>query len=396
MKILQQKFERTGQGQVKLVMQEADDMWHVYNLVTKGDLVQSTTFRKIKEESKTGSIVTNKRKIIVLLNVQSVDYDPEGPSLRVSGVNIGENKFMNVGQHHTLELTMHVPFTIVKRDWDSLHKERLREATDPNLNCEVAALVMEEGLAHLCLITNTCTVVKSKIEHQVPRKRKGVSGHDKAVEKFFEKCMIAIAQHINFSVVKCLLIASPGYVKDQFTNYLEANKPEWYKRDMVVVGHSSSGEKQALVDTLSEPTVRERLSSVKFSLDLEILEEFFKLLAVDPNRAVYSLTDVKTASDLQAISTLIVSDATLRTKSIADRHKIVDLIQTTRENGGEVRIVSSAHVAGERLQQLSGIAALLRFPVYDLCDTEELTEEEQEAPEEELKFDLETLDLDLE
>lgn len=45
--------------------------------------------------------------------------------------------------------------------------ERLQQASDIAHIAEVAAVVMHEGLANLCLLTSTMTVVKSKIDVQV-------------------------------------------------------------------------------------------------------------------------------------------------------------------------------------------------------------------------------------
>ena len=41
---------------------------------------------------------------------------------------------------------------------------RIKEATDVNLKAEVGAIVMEEGLAHVCLVLSSLTIVKAKIQ----------------------------------------------------------------------------------------------------------------------------------------------------------------------------------------------------------------------------------------
>ena len=40
----------------------------------------------------------------------------------------------------------------------------MREASDPTAKADVAAVVMQEGLAHICLITPSMTHVRQKIE----------------------------------------------------------------------------------------------------------------------------------------------------------------------------------------------------------------------------------------
>ena len=40
MKILSKVIEEGGEGFVKLIPEESEDLWHVYNLVAKGDVVK--------------------------------------------------------------------------------------------------------------------------------------------------------------------------------------------------------------------------------------------------------------------------------------------------------------------------------------------------------------------
>jgi protein pelota len=54
---------------------------------------------------------------------------------------------------------------------DSLFLQGLDDACDISTRAEVAALVMQEGLAHICLITPAMTVTKLKIERNLPKKR---------------------------------------------------------------------------------------------------------------------------------------------------------------------------------------------------------------------------------
>lgn len=39
------------------------------------------------------------------------------------------------------------------------------------------------------------------------------------LNKFYEAVMQGILRHIDFNIVKCVIIASPGFVKDQFFDY---------------------------------------------------------------------------------------------------------------------------------------------------------------------------------
>ena len=81
---------------------------------------------------------------------------------------------------------------------------------------------MQEGLAYLVLISGSLTLTRAKIDISVPRKRgnaAAVTQHEKALKKFFEAVVQAILRHVKFDVVKCVIVASPGFTKDQFFEY---------------------------------------------------------------------------------------------------------------------------------------------------------------------------------
>merc|ERR1712112_201621 len=80
---------------------------------------------------------------------------------------------------------------------------------------------MAEGTGQVCLVTSCMTVTRAKIEVSIPRKRRGdVSQHEKGLNKFYDQCIQALLRHVNFDVVKAVIIASPGFVRQQFFDYM--------------------------------------------------------------------------------------------------------------------------------------------------------------------------------
>ena len=123
---------------------------------------------------------------------------------------------------------------------------------------DLAAVVMQEGLAYVCLVTSSMTLTRQRIEMSIPRKQGAAAmGRDKAINKFYDAVIRAILQHVDFAVVKALLIASPGFVKDAFMTYLQATahktdlKCLMDHRNKFVLCHCSSGQKHALKEVLA-------------------------------------------------------------------------------------------------------------------------------------------------
>lgn len=299
--------------------EESEDMWHAYNLVSKGDNVRSTTIRKVQNETATGSSSSSRVRTTLTIKVESIDFDTQACVLRLKGRNIEENQFVKMGAYHTLDLELNRKFALQKSEWDSISIERMDMACDVSQNADVAAVIMQEGLAHVCLITSSMTQVRSKIDVGIPRKRKGnVAQHEKGLVKFYDSVMQGIIRHVNFDVVKCVLIASPGFVKDQFFQFMMEqaiktdNKLLIDNKSKFMLVHSSSGFKHSLKEVLQEPAVVAKMSDTKAAGEVKALESFYTMLQVEPARAFYGKKHVTLAADAQAIETLLISDNLFR------------------------------------------------------------------------------------
>ena len=63
------------------------------------------------------------------------------------------------------------------------------------------------------------------------------------------------------------------------------------------------------------------------------------------------------------------------------RKKYVSLTDSVRQHGGQVCLFSSMHVSGQQLDNLTGCAAILRFPLPDIDGEEEREGEGEEEGE---------------
>jgi len=377
MKLLNKNFEKGGAGSVVLVPEETEDMWHAFNLIQEGDLVRASTIRKVTTESTTGSRSSDRVRTTLTVQVEAIDFDTQACMLRLKGRNTEENPHVKMGAYHTIDLELQRKFCLSKELWDSLHLDRIEEACDAAKSAEVAALVMGEGLATLCLVTSSMTVTRAKVDTHIPRKRRGDSSqHEKGLTKFYDQVIAALLRHINFEVVKAVLVASPGFVRQHFFEYMYQqavktdNKLLFENKSKFILVHSSSAFKHSLKEVLSDPAVQARLSDTKASDEVRSLEAFYKMLKHEPSRAFYGPKHVSRAVEADAVETLLVSDKLFRANSVAERRRYVAMVDHVREVGGEVRVFSSLHVSGEQLEQLTGVAAILRFPMQELEDTD--------------------------
>ncbi|CAO3616600.1 unnamed protein product [Mucor hiemalis] len=355
MKLISKFLEKDSSGSITLLPEELEDMWHVYNLISKNDMIKATTIRRLQTESSTGSTANQRVRLNLTITVENVDFDPNVGLLRINGKVASENQYVKMGSYHTIELELNKNFSLFKPEWDIIALERVEDACDITKQADVAAIVCQEGLANLCFLTQHMTIVKQRIEVPIPRKRKGsVTNHDKGLVRFYEQIYQGILRHVHFDVVKAVIIASPGFVKEQVFNYIfdqavkTDNKLIMENKSKFVMIHSSSGHKHALTEVMQDPAVLARLADTKAAREVQALDKFYEMMNNDPDRAFYGYEHVKKANDQGAIGTLLVTDELFRSADIATRKKYVSLVEEVRAQNGNVYVFSSMHPSGER------------------------------------------------
>ncbi|KAL9437276.1 hypothetical protein AB3S75_023183 [Citrus x aurantiifolia] len=377
MRIVRKDLIPNGPGSVKVIPVDSDDLWFAYNLVAAGDSVLAVTVRKVVRQTKSGGKDAERVKLKLEIKVEALDYDKEGSALRISGKNILENEHVKIGAFHSLEIELHRPFVLTKDVWDSVALDTLHQASDSAATTDLAVVLMQEGLANIFLVGRSMTITRSRIETSIPRKHgPAVARYESALNKFFDSVLHAFLKHVDFNVVRCAVIASPGFTKDQFHRYLllEAERrqlrPIIANKSRIVIVHTSSGYKHSLREVLDASNVMNLIKETKAAQEVKVLKEFFNMLSNDPTRACYGPKHVEVAHERMAVQTLLIADDLFRNFEIATRKKYVDLVNSVKDSGGTAHIFSSMHVSGEQLGQLTGVAAILRFPLPDLEDIE--------------------------
>jgi protein pelota len=373
--------------------------WHAHNLIRPSDLLTASAIRRITTESTSGSTSSHRVHLNLTIRVRSLDFDARAGQLHVAGRIARENKHTKIGQFHTLDLELNRNFTLEKevegkdggQGWDSVAREQLEEATNPQRKAEIVAVVMEEGLANICFVTQYQTILRQKIAMKIDRKGGGSkrsTKHDKSLEKFFTTVLDTLLRQVEGLLEQKeeansipILLASPGFTAAGFLRYAsdrafstgEKTLSSLIKRKAFVVVHSSSGHVHSLIEVLKGPAVMIKLKDTRYARETRLMNDFFDMLRKDEGRAWYGPKEVEAAVEEGAVGRgggmLIISNELFRSQDVAVRRRWVRLVERVRkEEGGEVRILSSDHESGKRLEGLGGIAAILTYPLMDLDD----------------------------
>ncbi|KEP64383.1 UNVERIFIED_CONTAM: Pelota, putative [Hammondia hammondi] len=386
MKLVKQNYERDGSGAVVCECEVADDVWTLYNIVLPGDKVKCATTRKLQRESDTGAVSSEVKKITLNILVKKSDYEGDGDVLRISGQVIDENPYVKIGSHHTLDISLHTKLTLYKEHWDRFFLDKLQEAVDRHRSAETQIVLIESGLCQIFLLSSSLGKLVAKVTAAMPKQRGPFSNYEKVKKRFFEDVFSSLVVHTNFETVKCVLIAGPGFMKDEFLEFLHREavkrglKDFISRKQMFVTASASTGHKQALIELLADPSVVALLENTKAARHAQRLQEFYKLLnrtletstgSDTRNLTCYGPLQVATAVDVGAVASLLITDGLLRSSDTAERRRFLRLVEEVERTGGEVLTFSDQHTSGEQLNMLSGVAAILKFPIDDFLEDEE-------------------------
>ncbi|KAI9698263.1 MAG: Translation factor pelota [Bogoriella megaspora] len=385
MKLIKQSIlRRDGSGEAVIVPEDPEDMWHLYNLIRPNDLLRASAIRRVTTESVIGSNTSKRVHVNLLIRVKSTDFDPQASQLHVSGQAAEAAQHVSLGSFHTLDLELNRKLTLEKAEgWDSIALGILQDAVNQDKKVELYAVCMQEGLANICLITEHQTVLKSQIEQSVPGKKSNRRGeHDQAIEKFLRKTLDTLLRQIDLSDPKPLLLASPGFTAKGFQDFIKQTAIQTNNKQLrdflpqILVEHASSGHLHSLNEALASQALKARLKDTKFMRETMLMDKVMELLRKDDGRAWYGPKEVTKAVEKGAVGrgggVLLISNALFRSKDVETRRRWVGLVDKVSEvEGGEVRVLSSEHESGKRLEGIGNIAAILTFPLEDLDEDDE-------------------------
>lgn len=126
MRIIFQKIDQaTHTFQVKLLIRQPDDIWHLMHLINNQDHIKAKTSRKVVKETDIGMTHSQRKTFEIVMKVLSVEYLEDADILRISGTNASSSHFMKIGQHHSLEVGINSKLVLIKHRWDALHLSRI-------------------------------------------------------------------------------------------------------------------------------------------------------------------------------------------------------------------------------------------------------------------------------
>ena len=331
---------RKSFGEIRVTPESLDDLWHLEHLIRPGDLVYATTFRS--PETATDKIrpeKMEKRPVRLGVRVEKVEFHRNANRLRISGI-IEEG--VDAGFYHSINIDTGYDLSIIKK-WNERDLERLGRAEKAGTGATVHILSLEEGEAELF-----------RIRQFGPEKvAECIAGSGKR-EGGGRSVFFGMVAGLLEGTTGPVIIAGPGFVKDEFFEFLKASYPEIAERS--IRAETRRIGRGAVQDAISQGVLQRITEDLQLEREIRYMEELLRRIGTD-GTAAYGTGEVERSIEWGATKTVLVTDTMLRTGGVEE------LLERAEGMGADIIVFSTDFDPGAQLEALGGIAALLRFAI---------------------------------
>ena len=355
MKITEKNLQ---QGFIKVVPDTPDDLWHLYNVIYKGDEVYAYSSRAIKSDTETSRPKSAERVSAFMgVKVESVSWDKFLGKLRVHGLIIHAPDIIPTGAHHTIAIALNQQMTIVKKEWPKHLLDRLTKASETEKPILIIS-IDDEGFA----IAETKQYgYETRVEQRT--RLPGKQDADKRVEatKGYFRLGLESLHKLWTPNHNPIVIIGAGYVKNDFVNYLQEESKELSKA-VVDIKSVNNGGTAGIDEALRSGILLKAVHQLRILDETETMEEILKRLGKGDGKVTYGLEPVENAANMGAIEKLIVADTTLRDADEEQRLKLEQLMRDVERRQATVTVVSTEHEAGFKLLSLGRDSGFVEVP----------------------------------
>jgi len=215
-------FRDLKRGRIKLAVETLDDLWHLQHLVEPGDIATALTWRR--EHLKVNKLRPErleKKPVKLSIKVGEIEFHKFTNRLRLLGTI---TRGPDMGKHHAFSFEPGSKI-IVTKSWRPEHLERLQEAVRASRRPRVLLVALDDESAELGLVRQYGLEGLGTISHRRAGKRYAAK-RETDEQKFFNQIASTLNEIISREGVRAVIVAGPGFTKDEFHAFLRERCPE--------------------------------------------------------------------------------------------------------------------------------------------------------------------------
>ena len=334
------------EGLAKLRIEVPEDLWHLEKVIRPGDGIGGSSYRKFT----TDSGKSERKPVNIIIRAEKAEFHKSIQKLRVLGVIIGggPEDLIKIGAHHSLDFDVNDVISIKKFQWRDYEWQRIKEAEKSARQTKICVLIMDDSEVELFAIKEYG--IESLFREVISGCGKYMDESKDAKAKFYT----GIYDFLKSANVEKLIIAGPGFEKENFVKFLKSKDDKLLKN--AVVESTGNTGKQGVFELINKDVISSVSQELRFNDEVKAIEEVVS--RINSDYVTYGIKEVNEALDYGAVDKLLVLDSLL----FEDR-RVQALLDKAEKIRSKVMIISHENEASDKLKGLSGVAAILRFKI---------------------------------
>jgi protein pelota len=345
-------------GAIEVEAEDTDDLWHLYNLIDKGDTVCGYTMREVRVSRGGSEERGGRRRVFLCIKVEDLGFQSFTEHLRIRGRVITGPEDMNIqGSYHSFSVGPRERIRITKDEWLSFHEERLKRATAKE-RPKALIITIDDQEASIYILRDYKVEELVSIASHMPGKYVESVDRSAIRSKYFASIseeMGRFLQRENADVI----VVGPGFTKDELAKYLK----EKFRSLTIIEETASYTGMPGVREVMNRGTFSKIMAKSTLLRDSRLIDELLARLSTKPSLVAYGREEVKRAVESGAVEILLVSERLFKMIAPDERHAIEDVCKRAEDYGGKVYFIGGEHEKGKQLIGLGGLVALLRFAI---------------------------------
>ena len=350
---MKQIHSNLKKGEIKLKVENLDDLWYLSTIIEPKDIIKGKTTRKIKlGEKNQRNIKIIKKQVFLKIEVEKIEFSKTSDTLRASGKIKQGPEDVQLDSYHTFNIEQNTTIAIIKEKWLKYQLDKLKEACSEKIS-KILIVVHDREEANFALMKKYGYDLLANISGSVQKK----ADLEKIKSSFYSEIIKQLQAYDKKYHLSQIIIASPAFWKEDLMKDL---KDEDLKPKIILATCSSLG-RNGINEVLKRPETIEALKQDRISKEISSVENLLEEISKN-NLAAYGLKETENAAYAGAVEELLITDTLIRkSREQKNYEKIEAILKTVEQTRGTILIISSEHEGGKKLNGLGGIGAILRY-----------------------------------
>ncbi len=337
------KFNQ-DESSLKVQIDSFDDLYLMERVVGRGDNVESRSFRRFRAHE---TDIGEQKEVVIKINVEKLELDKGAGKLRFTGKIISGHpeEFVKLSSYHTINVGEKDVIEIQKTTWKEYILKRIKQAVLDTKKPRLGVVALDEEKATIAYVKGYGIDIITEIYSHLSKRLKEAD-FSKQKEIYFKDVIKAISN----MPVEIIVIAGPGFTKDNIKKYMENNEISLGKK--IVYVPVSDSERSGVREAAKSDEVSKIITQEHIRNEFQLLNKF--LSGLNFNASAYGVEQVMDQLNEYKSGVVLVND------NMLNDEKIQQVLDCADARKVEISIFNSDDEAGMQLANFKGLASIAK------------------------------------